>query len=296
MVVLLFVINLLFSLVIAMPIYHSLKASLGRSQVGENLVRGFDYLWWEEFRDESKGLATTFSPSIIGHGAILNNLENLVQMRFLRLPSSLLVAGLFYIILHTFLAGGVLSLFNQNSPKFTMKSFFEGTGKYFFRFFFLMLISWLFFIVVGGLQGIFYSILDNISANALTEKTPFLFGLIFSAIILFLFMFIQMVFDYARINIVAEESKNTLKSALQGFGFVFRHLGSTLGLYYLLFVVSSAVGVIYIFAKGFIPQSSLLGVFIAFLVQQMFIFAVVWLRCWLYSSQLELYKHFKLKG
>lgn len=293
MVVLLFAINFLFSFVVAVPMYHSLKESIERSQVGENLAKGFDYLWWEEFRDESKGLARTFSPSIIGYGALLDNLENLVQMRFLQLPSSLLVAGLLYIVLHTFLAGGVLSLFNQNSSKFTMKSFFEGAGKYFFRFFFLMLISWLFFIAVAGLQGIFYSILDNISANALTEKTPFFFGLLFSAVILFLFMFIQMVFDYARINVVAEESKNILKSGLQGLGFVFRHLGSTLGLYYSLFTVSIAIAILYAYAKNFIHQSSFLGVFIAFLVQQIFIFAVIWLRCWLYSSQLELYKHSK---
>jgi hypothetical protein len=31
----------------------------------------------------------------------------------------------------------------------------------------------------------------------------------------------------------------------------------------------------------------------AFFLQQIFIFAVIWLRCWLYSSQMELYRYLK---
>jgi len=292
MVVLLFIINLAFSLVLAVPMYHSLKSSMGKSKAGERMAKGFDYLWWEEFQDDSKGLSTTFTPSIIGPGALLDNVENLVHMRKLRLPPVILIAGLLYIILHTFLAGGILSLFIQRPIKFTMKSFFEGAGHYFIRFFLLMLISWVFFMAISiFLNSGFSSIIDNVSRKALTEKEPFFLGLFFSALIFFLILFIQMVFDYARINIVVEDGKNVFKSALKAFSFVFRHPGSTLGLYYLIFLISLAVAGIYILIKSIIPQSAFIGVFTAFLFQQTFIFAVIWLRCWLYSSQLELYRY-----
>jgi len=294
MVLFLLIINLFFSLLLAIPMYNSLKNSLGSSEAGERMAEGFDYLWWEEFIDNAKGLETTFNPSIIGKGAVLNNLDGLIKMRFLTFPPVIIFFGFFYIVLHTFLAGGILSIFNQDTPKFTMKEFTKGAGHYFFRFFVLMLISWLFFLAFAYLlDSEFTLIIDNISENSLTEVTPFYFALVFNTIILFLLFFIQMVFDYARIKIVLEGSRNVLKSAAEAFGFVFKHPFSTLGLYYLIFLISIAVTVIYILLKGFIPQSNFLMVFTAFLLQQMFIFSVIWLRCCLYSSQMELFRYLK---
>jgi hypothetical protein len=102
-----------------------------------------------------------------------------------------------------------------------------------------------------------------------------------------------MVFDYGRIKLVVEDSTNVLTSAVGAFGFVFRHLGSTLGLYYLLFLVQIVFTLIYILIQGVIPESSFLGVVLAFMFQQIFIFGLIWIRCWLYSSQMELYRYLK---
>ena len=66
MVLFMLVINLLFSLILAVPMYTSLDQSIGQSEVGDRMVKGFDYIWWEEFRDQSTGIETSFSPSIIG--------------------------------------------------------------------------------------------------------------------------------------------------------------------------------------------------------------------------------------
>lgn len=294
MILLLFIVNFSFSMILAIPMYHSLKDSLGRSETGDKMAEGFDYMWWEEFSDESTGLETTFTPSIIGKGAILNNLEDLVQMEFFNLPPVILITGFFYMILHTFLAGGILSIFLKETPKFSMKGFFSGSGTYFSRFFLLMLISWGFFFGVASfLGGGFTSILDNVRENAVSEIKPFYLRLFFSAIFFFFLLFIQMVFDYARIKTAVEDNRNVLKSTLGAFGFVFRHPGSSLGLYYLIFLVNIGITVIYILLKEFLSQSSWPGVLIAFFIQQLFIFAIIGLRCWLYSSQMELYRYMK---
>jgi len=294
MVILLFVINLAFSLLLAVPMYRSLQKSIGTSMVGERMAKGFDYLWWEEFRDQGQGLEMTFRPSLIGKGALLDNLEGLIQMQFLELPSSLIILGLFYIILHTFLAGGILSVFNQPDPHFTMRRFFEGTGKYFFRFFLIMLLSWLFFIIIGffARDGL-YSILDNAAKNARTELTPFFLGIFFYAIILFLILFIQMVFDYARIRLVAEEEKDIIHTSVRAFGFVFKNLGSTLGLYYMIFLSSIVISILYVVIKEAIPQSHLATIILAFIILQSFIFAIIFIRCWLYSSEMKLYGYLR---
>ncbi len=292
MILLLLIINLSFSLILAVPMYHSLKDSFGHSLVGERMTEGFDYLWWEEFRDEAQGLEKSFTPSIIGKGAFLNNLEGLLMMRVFDLPPVVLMMGLLYIILHAFLAGGILSIFNKQDTKFSMKEFFRSAGDHFFRFFLLMLLSWFFFLLFPFVSfGILGSVLENVRENAFSEVTPFYLGLVFSAVVFFLFQFIQMVFDYGRIKIVTEKSRNVLQSALGAFGFVFKHLGSTLGLFYLVFMVQVSATIIYILIQGLIPQSHFLGVLTAFVLQQIFIFGIIWIRCWLYSSQMELYKY-----
>ena len=294
LIILLLVINLGFSLILAVPMYHSLKDSFGSSLVGERMAEGFDYLWWEEYRDEARGLEQTFTPSIIGKGAILNNLEGLIQMRVLGLPPILLVFGLLYIVLHTFLAGGILSILKKSDQKFSLNKFFHGAGSHFFRFFLLMLLSWIFFLIISqAVKGGLDSILDGFRETAFSEITPFYLGLVFSGVIFFLFLFVQMVFDYGRIKIVLEDSQNILASAAGALGFVLRHLGSTLGLFYLLFLVQIIFTLICILIQGMIPQSSFLGIVGAFLFQQFFIFGLIWIRCWLYSSQMELYRFLK---
>lgn len=292
MVLLLLGINLLFALILAVPMYHSLKDSFGNSLVGERMAKGFDTLWWEEFRDQSEGLEKTFTPFIIGKGAILNNFEMLVQMKLFELPPVIIIFGLVYIILHTFLAGGVLSTFSRDPPRFSMRSFFEGAGQYFFRFFLVVLVSWLiFFGLVGSLNQWFNSVVGKVAENAFSEITPFTLSLLFNIIILFLLLLFRMIFDYTRITIVADGERNIIKAISNGLGFVMRNPGTTLSLFYTILAVNVAVTIFYILIKSLIPQANTLGVLLAFFLQQMFMFAVVGIRCWLYASQLELYKY-----
>lgn len=294
MVLFLFLINLLFSLILGIPMYNSLKNSLGASEAGNRMVESFDYIWWEEFRDEAQGLERTFTPAIIGKGAILTNLESLIQMRIFSAPAILIGFGLLYIILHTFLAGGILSTFNQDEPRFAVKEFLQGAGSYFFRFFALMLFSWLFLFVIGAfLRDAILPVIYDISSNSYSEVIPFLLMLVLNIITLFLLFFVQMVFDYARIKVVLEDENNVLKASGKAFRFVFKHPFSTLGLFYLIFFLNIVVTVIYILVKEIIPQSDILTVVAAFFLQQLFIFALVWIRCLLYASQWELYRYLK---
>lgn len=294
MVLLLFFINLAFAIILAVPMYHSLKDSLGDSLVGEGMANGFDILWWEEYRDQSEGLAKTFTPSIIGKGAILNNLEGLISMTFFSLPPEILIFGLIYIIFRTFLAGGILSTFNKNTPKFSLKKFFGGAGTYALHFFLVMLVSWVFFFgVLSFLYRGFGSIRNSVAQNSFSEVIPFYLGIFFSVILLFILLLLQMLFDYTRIQIVVEDRKNILVAVREAFRFISKHLGSTLGLFYLLFIVNFGVSLIFLLLKSFVPQSTGIGIFSVFLIQQLFVFFIIFIRCWLYASELELYKYWR---
>jgi hypothetical protein len=289
LVVLLYLVNLAFSLVMAVPVFNAIGESLGHSQAGERMARGFDYSWWEEFRDQNHGLATTYGPSVFGRGALLNNLEGLVQMKAAELPVALLAALLVYLILHTFLAGGVLSLYRQELPGFNLRRFLEGAVEYFPRFLGLIFLSWVFFYAIGFvLNQQLGRLLQRASANALTEKTPFFLGLAASLIVWALLMFVQMVFDYARIKTVLEDRRNIFRAALDGLRFVVKHPLSSFGVYYLLFFLGVVLSVAYVLLKESIVQSSAGGVLLAFAVQQVFILALVGVRCWTLAGQLHL--------
>jgi len=106
-------------------------------------------------------------------------------------------------------------------------------------------------------------------------------------------MFVQMVFDYARIKTVLEERRNIFRAALDGLRFVARHPLSSFGVYYLLFALGVVLSVAYILLKESIVQSSAGGVLLVFAVQQVFILALVGVRCWTYAGELSLARYFQ---
>ena len=155
-----------------------------------------------------------------------------------------------------------------------------------------MLVSWLFFFgLIGYLNQWFVSVVSKVAENAFSEITPFTLSLLFNAVIFFLLLLFRMIFDYSRIAMVTDKERNILKAIIKAFGFVVKNPGSTLSLFYTVFAVNVVVTLIYVFIKSLIPQTNTMGVLFAFVLQQIFVFAVVWTRCWLYASQMELYKY-----
>ena len=71
----LWLLNFLAALPAAVLMSSILADSIGASRFHEGLRDGFDTDWSSEFAFETDGLADTFGPEILGHGAILQNLE-----------------------------------------------------------------------------------------------------------------------------------------------------------------------------------------------------------------------------
>jgi hypothetical protein len=292
LIIMLFLLNFLFALFLAVPMYHSLRNSFGDGLVSEKMLEGFDYLWWEEYRDQNDGLENTFNPGMIGGGALLINLENLTKMRFLSFPPLLLIFGFIYILFHTFLAGGVLAILNMENPSFSLKSFFSGAGHYFLPFVLYMLFFWFFlFFLVSPLNSWLTQVLSRISRNASSEILPFVLELIFSAVILFLILFIHMIFDYIRIKTVQFKKKAVFQNAVAGVKFVLKNFRSALGLYFLIVFSGVLLSFLYVFLASVIDQTNVLWIAAGFVVQQLFIFGIIWIRCWLYAGEIELHRY-----
>ena len=291
MVVFLFFVNLLFSLALAVPLFQDLKNSFGTSYVGQTMANDFDYLWWEQSRYGSEGVTQTFSPSLMGKGAILENLEYLLHMRFPSFPPALLALLVLYLLFRTFLTGGVISQLYSRSQKFSLSSFLQGAGMYFLPFFILMLASWFFFYLVGGpLRGKLSIFIKGVSARSYSELPGFWLGLLAGTVSLFLLLFIQMIFDYARIRTVLNYDRNKVASFLKALMFCFRKFGAAMSITYSFLFLNVVLSVCFIVIVERVPQSAFWGILSAFVIQEIFISLIIFLRCWLYSSQIHFYQ------
>jgi hypothetical protein len=198
------------------------------------------------------------------------------------LTAGLVLIGL-YVPVSLLLKGGILHSLRQPPPihpedfpqKF-LPRFFQGAGKYFGRFFRLWLFSlllWGGFILINMVLFPIGSLLTGDGANEHMVVYVFI-GRV--AIALFLVLLIKMIMDYARIKIVVDEASRVSGSFLTTLQFVFRHLGKTLILFYLLFLTGIALMVASFFLKSNVPSASLAGAVLAFAVGQ----AVIYIRSW----------------
>ncbi len=69
----------LLALPLAITMRGLLEAHLGSSLAADSAASGVNYDWWQEFTSQATGIGTTFSPTIIGFAATLDNISSLLD-------------------------------------------------------------------------------------------------------------------------------------------------------------------------------------------------------------------------
>jgi len=214
------------TLLIALPLSLTLRgmiaAHLGGSLAAETAASGANYDWWQEFSAQATGLATTFAPSIIGFGAVLDNIAGLADN--LPMATSIAVVVGAWLVVWSFLSGGVLDRYARNRPT-RAHGFFAAAGTHFWRFLRLGLLAFaVYSALFGFIHGwLFEDLYGSVTRNLTVERTAFgvraalyvAFGLLLAAA--------NLVFDYARVRIVVEDRRSAIGALLAGLRFVRRH-------------------------------------------------------------------------
>jgi len=290
MVFFLFIVNIIISLLLFVPMYDSLKGSFGKRLIADRMLKGFDYTWFLQFSQNAKGLAASFKPEVINAGAFLENISALERAGFLREEAIVFMIGIFYLLLSIFFAGGILNILSSTEGKFSLSNFFAGCGGYFLRFLRLFFLSLIFFVPVYLLSFYLSSLVYMKYADYGAEMPVFIFRTIITALTFFLLFLVDMIFDYAKIRTVAEGSRSMFVETFRSIGFVFKNFGKTLGLYYLLGVVSVAIMAIYGFLTGCFHQTSLSSIILGLVLGLLFILGMIWMKVNFYSAQLSFYE------
>jgi len=244
--------NILFSLLAVLPLAWLIDKDLAHSFWG-NEVRGFDFLWVGELIYRFRDL-----PPLLG-GWFLG------------------VAGLFFIA-SVFLNGGVVGRLVERA-RVTPSVFFSDCGHFFWRFVRLFLLSLPVYIVgIGLVSRILSAALKPIVDSAPTEWVSLIISnLKFLAVVL-IFSMIQMLFDYAKVRVVVDNSYQVLRSLGRTVGFLLRNFGLAWGAY-LLVSVSFILGfVVFLNVLKFIPNHGLLPAALGFLWSQGFVLFRLWTR------------------
>ena len=104
--------TLLVSLPLTFALRDALADHLGASLAADRAAAGVDYDWMQEFGDVAMGPMVTFKPTILGFGAVLDNLSAFLDDT--TRPIAIVGFASAYVVLWIFLAGGILDRYARD--------------------------------------------------------------------------------------------------------------------------------------------------------------------------------------
>ena len=227
-----YLLTLLLAAPLTLALHDAIASHLGASAAADHVAAGVHWAWWEEFQAQARGFERTFTPSIIGFGAVLSNLSAFVDGA--APAGGLAVAVAFYLAAWTFLAGGILDRLARRR-RLGGAAFFAACGTYFFRFLRLAAVAglayWLLFDLFHA--WLFEDLYEAVTRNVTVERTGFVIRVAGYALFGALVLPVNLLLDYAKIRAVVEDRRSMLGALLAAGRFVRRRPFSTGGLYVL---------------------------------------------------------------
>ena len=283
-----FLVTLLIALPLSIALRGMLEAHLGASLAADAAAAGANYEWWQEFSAGASGLGTTFVPAIIGFGAVLSNWSGLMDN--LPIATTILGATVAWLIVWTFLIGGVLDRYARNRPTRTA-GFFAACGTHFWRFLRLAILGWFVYTFLFSVlhPWIFDVAYGRLTRDVTVERQAFairaagylLFG---SSLVL-----CSMLFDFARVRIVVEDRRSAIGALIASLRFVRRNFGSIVMLYLLYGALFLLLAGVYAIVGRSGPRSGV-QLWTVLLLGELYILGRHYLKLVFYASETSLFQ------
>ena len=278
-----YLLTLLLTLPLAAALGGMIEGHLGHSLAADQAAAGVDYDWWQEFEAQASGVGRTFSPDIIGFAAPLGNLSRLADGA--QVPVAIVGAIGAWLLVWTFLAGGILDRYARNRPT-RPSGFFSASGVFFFRFLRLGVMAAVAYAVLFGLVHgwLFDDLYGRVTRDFTVERSAFVVRLALYVVFGLLVAAVSLVFDYAKIRAVVEDRRSMVGALRAATRFVLRRPFATGGLYAMLAaLVALVLAADAALAPGvWSPGWSLWR---GFLVAQLYVVARLWARLAFYGAQ-----------
>jgi len=284
----LLLITFLLTLPLGLVLRGMIRDSLGSSLAAESAASGVNSDWWQVFSSQATGVGATFSPRVIGFGAVLSNLDAVLDAR----PQALVVTGaaVAYLVVWAFLAGGILDRYARNRPT-RVAAFFAACGVYFFRFARLAVFAaagyWLLFGVLHG--WLFDAFYPWATRNLNVERTAFALRVTLYVIFGTMLAAFNLWMDYAKVRAVVEDRRSMIGALLGSFRFIRRHPADAVGLYLANGVLFLLVVAVY---GAFAPAAGRTGwtMWLGFAAGECYLLARLWVKLVFYASEVSLFQ------
>ena len=265
-----------------------LRTHLGRSAVAADVADGVSYDWWNEFLAQTTGLGATFTPTILGFAATLDNLGSIADGQA---EQALVVSVLaLYLTAWTFLAGGIVDRYARQR-RTRAHGFFSACGVYFFRFLRLAVIAaivygWLFAYVHAWLLDDLY---QRLTRDVAAERVAIAWRALLYAVFGALVISANIVFDYAKVRAVVEDRRSMLAALAAAVRFIRRVPRQAAALYAInTGVFLGVIAVWALIAPG--AGGSGASVWLAFALGQLYVLARLVLKLQFIASQTALFQ------
>jgi len=286
-------------LLVALPagvlIEESINASIGASRVDESLREGLDLSWLSEYGSRARGLERSVQPSIVGRGAVFDNLESWFSGA-LFLDTRTVAFGAAYALIWLFLLGGVIDRFARRERKFVMAPFMAAGARFFPRLLRLTVISGVLYFGIYRFARWLFPWIERLMKDVTVERQVLFANLAGACVVVALLGLVNLVFGYAKIAVVYEGRRSSLGALMRALRFVAGRPGKAIGLYLALALVACLVIALYALLAPGPGQSTAVGIAFAFLVGQLFLVARLALRLTFFSAQLRLYESERFGG
>ncbi|NUN08133.1 MAG: hypothetical protein HUU54_03060 [Ignavibacteriaceae bacterium] len=256
--------NIVFAVVLTLPISTLIGLHLGNSLINHRLAVEFDYQWFLQFRYDHRGAIAAIHPFVFSVAFV-------------------------YMLIQLFYTGGLLTVI-LNRSKNHYVDFFYGGVKYFIRFlkvFFVMLLFYIVAFMVDVLTEFGLNLFIDSSYNefiyaSLTTLRYLLF--------LFLIVLINIMADYSKVIIAVTDRYDALAVIRDAFIFIRKNADKVFIVYLTISSFVAIAAITYNVVDGFLPKRPMLLLIPVFIIQQILIIFRVLIKMFFFTSEVFLYQ------
>ena len=305
-VVLTYACNLLLAMVLGAMLLPAIASSVGSSLAGPRLLAGFDSFWFNSFSAQATGVASTFRPTVVGIGAVLDALDSFLSgfdgSMLSGLASGVLPVAALYLLLWCFFGGGFFAMYASGDIGTARPAeFLRAAARWFPRMFVVTVIGLVFYsvmlLVARPLLDLGIYILTR---QSIDERVFFAWTLAGYLLLWTVVWLGNMVLDYAKVAMVLRDDARRIAAPLHAIGTAFRFIVRYPRQSVALYVANGALWVATLLVYwAIVPgsgQSSAALILGVFLLGQLFVFSRIWIRCLFYASETALYQSLGLGG
>jgi hypothetical protein len=294
-------VNLALAAALALPLSGLIERGLEKRESATRMLHGFDYAWWSRWSEEQPGWAAAFRPDIFGTGFAFRNLDALLRGQ---LPAGLLLPGsgeggldpviaglgLLYLLLQTFLLGGILGTFRSAQGSWTARGLLHGSSFYFGRFVRIAAIALACDALLLHLNVHLARYVDGLASEAVSESTAMAFSLGRHALLLVALLLVSLVSTYAKVIVVLEERRSAVLAVLSGLAFCVANARRVLSHYFALLLAGVLLLALWATVDGRLETTGYRSQIVALALMQSLVLGRVFLRLALLAGQVALYR------